>query len=111
MTIWQFFIFNEIELDYECESNLQPCDSFPISESMLTLISLTDLDSFPEPTLIPVSIDLETEPPILDSHIPLMGKECEFYFFDLDSTIEPIPTLELTLNFSELVTVPEPITL
>ena len=30
-----------------------------------------------------------------------------FIFFDLDSTIEPIPTLELTLNFFELVMVPE----
>jgi len=61
--------------------------------------------------LIPVSIDLETEPPILNSHIPLIGKECEFYFFDLDSTIEQLPTLELTLNFLELVMVLEPITL
>jgi len=105
------FHFNEIELDYECELDPQSCDSVPIFESMLTLISLTDLDSFLEPTLIPVFIDIKTEPPILDSHIPLMGKECEFHFFDLDSTIEPIPTLELTLNFSELVMVPEPITL
>jgi len=72
---------------------------------------LTDLDSFPEPTLIILSIDLKTEPPILDSHIPFMEKECEFYFFDLDSTIEPIPNLELALNFSELVMAPEPLTL
>ena len=78
---------------------------------MLTLISLTDLDSFLELTLIPVSIDLETEPPILDSHILLVGKECEFHIFDLDATIEPITTLELTLNFPELVMVPEPVTL
>ena len=77
----------------------------------MTLIFSTDLDSFLEPKLIPVSIDLETEPPYLDSHILLMGKECEFYFFDLNSTIEPIPTLELTLSFPELVMVPEPITL
>jgi len=105
------FHFNDIELDYECEPDPQPCDSVPIFESILSLISLTDLDSFPEPTLIFISIDLETEPPILDSHILLMRKECEFHFFDLDSTIEPILTLELTLNFFELVMVPEPITL
>jgi len=77
---------------------------------MLTLIFLTDLDSCPESTLILVSIDLETEPPILVSDIPLMGRECEFQFFDLDSTIEPIPTLEPTLDFFKLVMVPEPIT-
>jgi len=29
------------------------------------------------PTLIPVPIDLEHEPPILKSYIPLMEKECE----------------------------------
>ena len=55
--------------------------------------------------------DLETEPHILVSDIPLMGRECEFQFFDLDSTIEPILTLEPTLDFPELVMVPKPITL
>ena len=72
--------FNEIELEYECEPDPQPYDPVPIFESMLTPISLTDLDSFSEPTLIPVSIDLETEPPILDSHIPLMEREVNFNF-------------------------------
>ena len=105
------FSFNEIELDYECEPDLQPCDSVLIFKSMLTPISLTDLDSFPEPTLIPIFINLETEPLILDSHISLMGKEFEFHFFDLDPAIEPIPTLELSLDFSELVMILEPITL
>ena len=78
---------------------------------MLTLVSLPDFDPIRESTLILLPINLEHEPAILDSHIPLMEKECEFYFFDLDSTIEPIPTLELTVNFFELVMVPEPITL
>ena len=71
---------------------------------MLTLISLTDLDPFPEPTLVPISINL----PILDSHIPLMEKEFEFQLFDLDTTLEPNPTLEPKLDFSESVLVPEP---
>jgi len=48
---------------------------------------------------------------ILDSHIPLMGKECEFQFLDLDSTLEPKLTLEPKVNFTELVLVPEPIIL
>ena len=78
---------------------------------MLTPISLTDLESFPEPTLILVSIDLETVPTSLDSHIPLIERECEFQFFDLDPNVELIPTLKPTLDFFELVMVPKPITL
>jgi len=93
------FPFNEIELDYECEPDPQPCDSVLIFKSMLTLISLTDLDSFLEPTLIPISIDLETKLPNLDSHIPLIGRECQFQFFDLDATLEPKPTLEPKVDF------------
>ena len=103
------FSFNEIELDFECEPVSQPCDSVPIFESMLTLISLTDLDPFPEPTLILVSMDFETEPPILDSHISLMGNECELQFFDLEPTIESKPTLKPKLDFPESVLVSEPI--
>ena len=60
---------------------------------MLTLVFLPNLDQFLEPTFIPVPIDLEMESQILDSHIPLMGKECEFQFLDLDSTLEPKLTL------------------
>ena len=37
-----------------------------------------------------------------------MGNECEFKFFDLEQTIEPKPTLEPKLVFSELVLVPKP---
>ena len=51
------------------------------------------------------------ESPILDSHIPLMGKECEFQFLDWDSTLEPKLTLEPKVNFPELELVPEPIIL
>jgi len=32
-----------------------------------------------------------------------MGKECEFQFLDLDSTLEPKLTIELKVDFSELV--------
>ena len=99
------FSFNEIELDCECEPDPQTCDSVPIFEFMLTLISLTDLDPFSELTLIPVSIDFKIEPPIFDSHISLIGKECEIKFFNLDSTLEPKPTLESKVDFSELVMV------
>ena len=55
-------------------------------------------------------MDLEIESPIL-SHIPLMGKEYEFQFLNLDSTLEPKLTLEPKVNFFELVLVPKPIIL
>ena len=48
------------------------------------------------------------EPPILGCHIPLMEKEYEFQFFDLDTTLEPKLTLEPNVDFHELVLVPEP---
>jgi len=67
---------------------------------MLTLISLTDLDPIPETTLILVPINLEHESPILDSHITLMGNECELQFFDLD---EPKWTLNPRLTLSHIL--------
>ena len=45
---------------------------------MLIPVSLRNLDQFSETTFIPIPIDLEIESPNLDSHIPLMEKECEF---------------------------------
>jgi len=86
--------FNKIEL----EPDLQFCNSVPNFESMLTLVSILDLDHISEPTLIPVSINLEHEQPILKSHIPLMEKECEIQFFDLDPPLKPNLTLELNLT-------------
>ena len=74
---------------------------------MLIPVFLPNLDQFPEPTFIRIPIDLEMESPILDSHIPLMGKECKFYFLDLDSTLKLKLTLEPKIDFSELVLVPE----
>jgi len=47
------FHFNEIELECEYDPNPQPCDSVCIFESMLTLVSLPNLDQFSEPTFIP----------------------------------------------------------
>ena len=52
-------------------------------------------------------MDFEIKPLLLDSHISLMGIECEIKFFELDSTLEPKPTLKPKVNFSELVLVPE----
>ena len=48
------FNFNEIELDCECEPDPQLCDLISNFESMLTPVSLPNLD--PKPTLIPVPV-------------------------------------------------------
>ena len=105
------FQFKEIELDCECVFDPQLCGSVPIFESILTLVFLPNLDQFFEPTFIPVPIDLEIESPILDNHISLMGKECEFQFLDLDSSLEQKLTLEPKVDFPVLVLAPEPIIL
>jgi len=68
------FHFIEIELEHECEPDLQVCDSISNFESYLTPISLPDLDPILEFTLIHVHINLEHEPLILKSHISLMEK-------------------------------------
>ena len=47
------FSFNEIKLEYECDPDPQPCDSVSIFESMMTPISLPNLDQFFKPTFIP----------------------------------------------------------
>ena len=78
---------------------------------MLTPISLPDSDLILKSTLIPVPIELEHEPLILDSHIPLLGNEYELQFYDLDQTHEPTPTLESKLDFCfipESISVPIP---
>ena len=80
---------------------------------MLTLVFLPNFDPIPKPTLIPIPINLEIEPPILNSHIPLIENECEFQFFYVDSTLKPNLTLEPKLDLShipESVLVPVPFT-
>ena len=44
-------------------------------------------------------MNFEIEPFLLDSHISSMETECEINFFDLDSTLEPKPTLEPKVDF------------
>ena len=51
-------------------------------------------------------MDFEIESLLLDCHTSLMGIECEIKLFDLDSTLEPKPTLEFKVNFPELVLFP-----
>ena len=108
------FHFTDIKFEYECDPDPQLCSSVSIFVSMLTLVSLPDLDQTPEPILVLVPIELEIKPPILKSHIPLMRKEYELHFFDLDPTFEPNPTLESKLDLShilESVSFIEPFTL
>ena len=66
---------------------------------MLIPVSLPDSDLIPKPTLILIPIKLEHEQLILDSHIPLLGNECELEFNDLDRH-EPTQTLEPKLDLS-----------
>ena len=72
------FSLNEIELECECDPDPHHYDSVSIFESILTLVSLPNLDYITEPILISLPINLEIETPILESHIPLGRKECEF---------------------------------
>jgi len=95
------FHSNEIELEHECELDLQFFDSVSNFVSLLTLVSLSDLDPILVPTLTRVPIDLEHESPIF-SHILLLEKECESQFFNLDLTLEPKPTLETKLDLSHI---------
>ena len=83
------FHFNEIELDCECERDPQLCNLVSNFEFMLTPISLPNLGPIIEPTLIPIPIDFEIKPLILDNHILLMDHECELIFLYLDSTLGP----------------------
>ena len=94
------FNFNEIELDRESEPDHQLCDLVSNVESMLTSVSLPNLDSIPEPALTPIPIYYRIESLIVDGHIPyMMNHECDFKFFDLEPTLELDQTLEPKLIF------------
>ena len=58
------------------------------------------MDLILKPTLIPIPIELEHEPPMLDIHISLLENECELQFYDLDETYKPTLTLEPKLDLS-----------
>ena len=71
---------------------------------MLTSVSLPNLDSIPELTLIHVPIYYRIESPNLDGHIPyVMNHECELKFFNLEPALELDLTLEPKLIFQELI--------
>ena len=106
------FHFNEIELEQKCEFKLSFRDSIPKFQSILPSVSLSKLDHILEPKSNPIPTNLENFSLIFDNHIPLMGKECESQFLDLDSTFKPKLSLEpkLDLNhISKSVLVPIPI--
>ena len=99
LTNWQVFILMRLNLIM----NVNPMPNFVIQffifESILTPVFLPNLDQIAKPIFIPVSINLEIESLNLDSHIPLMEKEYEFQFFDLESTLESKSTLNIKLIF------------
>jgi len=94
--------FKKIELDCECEPDSPLYDSILIFESILAVISLANLDPIPEPIFIPTSIDIEYEPPILDTRLPLMDHECELQFFDLEPTFEAKLTFQPKLDLTHI---------
>jgi len=94
------FPFNEIELEDECDTNSQCCDSVLLFEFILILVSSPNLDPILKSTWISIPIKLEYEPPILDSHIPLLDNEYEFEFYDFDQTHELILTLKPKLDLN-----------
>ena len=103
------FLFKKIEFDCECDPDPQLSGS--VFESMLTLVSLPNLNPISKPTLIPIPIELEHESLIFYSHILLLENECELEFYDLDQTHELTLTLKPKLDLSfilESVSVPIP---
>ena len=68
------FNFNEIKLDCEFEPNPQLCDLISNLDSMLTRVSLPNLNPIPEPTLIPVPVYYETGSSILGGYIHLISQ-------------------------------------
>jgi len=71
---------------------------------MLTSLSLPNLDSILELTLILVPIYSRIESPIVDDHIPyMMNDEWELKFFGLKPALELDPTLKPKLIFQELL--------
>ena len=65
---------------------------------MLTPISLPYLDPIRKPTLIPIPIDLEHEPLILDSHISLLGNNFESMLTPVSlPNLDPVPKPTLIL--------------
>ena len=61
---------------------------------------LTRFGPILNPTLITFPIEIEYEPPMLDSYIPMLENECEPKLYDLDQTHKPTPTLEPKLDLS-----------
>ena len=66
--------FYEIELNKDCDFDPQICDPIQILESILTPVLLPNLSNILESVLILISVILELESPILESHIPLWEK-------------------------------------
>ena len=97
--------FPEIELDDECEPELQYSASSPILESILTLIVLPELSNVHEPVLIPIISELESI--ISPIHIPSVDKNQDsisFHPFELAQYFEnhilaSYPFLKIELEY------------
>ena len=71
--------FYDIELNEKCDLDSQICDPVQIPESIFTPVLLPNLSNILESVLIPTTIILELESPIL-SYIPLLENNCGLEF-------------------------------
>ena len=94
--------FHEIELERECEPDPQFENLISLFDSMLTLISLPDLNNILESVLNHVPINLEIESSIFQHYISLMGNVCKPQIFGLDLILEPILTSKSLLDLKQI---------
>ena len=95
--------FPEIELEDECEPELQFSDSSPILESISTPVVLSKLSNVLEPVLIPIIPELESIiPPI---HIPFVDENQDsisLHSFELAQKFENPLDILASYPFSEI---------
>ena len=101
LTNWQVFISMKLNLKMNVN---RPSILWFSSKFRINIDSsiLTQFGPIFEPIIVLIPIDFEIEPPILESHISLMGKECDLQFFDSEPTFEPKLTLKSKLNLSHI---------
>ena len=100
--------FLEIELEDECEHELQVSDSSPFTESLSTLIVLPKLNNILEPVLIPIIPELDSIiSPIHISSVDKNQDSMSLHPFELTQNLDnhldilasyPFPEIELELE-------------
>ena len=94
--------FSEIELEDECEPELQVSDSSPFIESLSTSVVLPKLSNVLEPVLIPIIPELDSI--ISPIHIPSVDKNQDSISLH---PFELAKILETTLTFWQVILFPK----